>query len=143
MSKGIVFNEKALQGLKNGIDKLNDVVKITLGPKGSNVVLDKGYGSPHITNDGVTIAKEIELEDKMENLGASIVKEASEKTSDNAGDGTTSAIVLATSMIQIGIKNIVAGADSMSVKRGMDKASQRIIEALKTFPKRSPKMKIS
>lgn len=135
MSKGIVFNEKALQGLKNGIDKLNDVVKITLGPKGSNVVLDKGYGSPHITNDGVTIAKEIELEDKMENLGASIVKEASEKTSDNAGDGTTSAIVLATSMIQIGIKNIVAGADSMSVKRGMDKASQRIIEALKNISK--------
>jgi len=135
MSKNIIFNEKALQSLKVGIDKLNDTVKITLGPKGSNVILDKGFGSPHITNDGVTIAKEIELEDKIENVGASIVKEASEKTSDNAGDGTTSAIILATSMISHGIKNIVAGADPMSVKRGMDKASQKVIENLKQISK--------
>ncbi len=135
MSKNIIFNEKALQSLKVGIDKLNDTVKITLGPKGSNVILDKGFGSPHITNDGVTIAKEIELEDKIENVGASIVKEASEKTSDNAGDGTTSAIILATSMINHGIKNIVAGADPMSVKRGMDKASQKVIENLKQISK--------
>ncbi len=135
MSKGIVFNEKALQSLKNGIDKINNVVKITLGPKGSNVILDKGYGSPHITNDGVTIAKEIELEDKIENLGVSIVKEASEKTSDSAGDGTTSAIVLATSMIQTGIKNIVAGADPMSVKRGMDKAAKKVVASLKEVSK--------
>ena len=135
MSKNIIFNEKALQSLKVGIDKLNDTVKITLGPKGSNVILDKGFGSPHITNDGVTIAKEIELEDKIENVGASIVKEASEKTSDNAGDGTTSAIILATAMISHGIKNIVAGADPMSVKRGMDKASQKVIENLKQISK--------
>ena len=135
MPKNILFNEKALQSLKIGIDKLNNAVKITLGPKGSNVILDKGYGSPHITNDGVTIAKEIELEDKIENVGASIVKEASEKTSDNAGDGTTSAIILATSMINIGIKNIVAGADPMSIKRGMDKASEKIIANLKQISK--------
>jgi len=135
MPKNILFNEKALQSLKIGIDKLNNAVKITLGPKGSNVILDKGYGSPHITNDGVTIAKEIELEDKIENVGASIVKEASEKTSDNAGDGTTSAIILATSMINIGIKNIVAGADPMSIKRGMDKASEKIITNLKQISK--------
>ncbi|MDD3156059.1 MAG: chaperonin GroEL [Candidatus Pacebacteria bacterium] len=135
MSKNIIFDEKALQLLKKGIDKLNNTVKITLGPKGSNVILDKGFGSPHITNDGVSIAKEIELEDKIENVGASIVKEASEKTSDNAGDGTTSAIILAASMINIGIKNIVAGADSMSIKRGMDKASQKVIENLKKISK--------
>ena len=135
MSKNIIFDEKALQSLKLGIDKLNNAVKITLGPKGSNVILDKGFGSPHITNDGVTIAKEIELEDKIENVGASIVKEASEKTSENAGDGTTSAIVLATAMISNGIKNIVAGADSMSIKRGMDKASQKVIEHLKEISK--------
>jgi chaperonin GroEL len=135
MSKNIIFNEKALQSLKVGIDKLNNAVKITLGPKGSNVILDKGFGSPHITNDGVTIAKEIELEDKIENVGASIVKEASEKTSDNAGDGTTSAIILATSMISSGIKNIVAGSDPLSVKRGMDKASQKVIENLKQISK--------
>lgn len=135
MSKGIIFDEKALQSLKKGIDKLNDVVKITLGPKGSNVVLDKGYGTPHITNDGVTIAKEIEIDDKVENLGVAIVKEASEKTSDNAGDGTTSAIVLATAMIQNGIKNIVAGADSRSIKRGMDKASQKVVVGLKEISK--------
>lgn len=135
MSKNIIFNEKALQSLKQGIDKLNNAVKITLGPKGSNVILDKGFGSPHITNDGVTIAKEIELEDKIENVGASIVKEASEKTSENAGDGTTSAIVLATAMINSGIKNIVAGADSMSIKRGMDKASQKVINHLKEISK--------
>ncbi len=135
MSKNIIFDEKALQLLKKGIDKLNNTVKITLGPKGSNVILDKGYGSPHITNDGVSIAKEIELEDKIENVGASIVKEASEKTSDNAGDGTTSAIILAASMINIGIKNIVAGADSMSIKRGMDKASQKVVENLKKISK--------
>ena len=135
MSKNIIFDEKALQSLKIGIDKLNNTVKITLGPKGSNVILDKGFGSPHITNDGVTIAKEIELEDKIENVGASIVKEASEKTSDNAGDGTTSAIILATSMINSGIKNIVAGSDSLSIKRGMDKASQKVIENLKQISK--------
>jgi len=135
MSKNIVFNEKALQTLKLGIDKLNNAVKITLGPKGSNVILDKGFGAPHITNDGVTIAKEIELEDKIENVGASIVKEASEKTSDNAGDGTTSAIILATSMINTGIKNIVAGSDPMSIKRGMDKASENVINNLKQISK--------
>ncbi len=135
MSKNIIFDEKALQNLKQGIDKLNNAVKITLGPKGSNVILDKGFGAPHITNDGVTIAKEIELEDKIENVGASIVKEASEKTSENAGDGTTSAIVLATAMITSGIKNIVAGSDPMSIKRGMDKASEKVINHLKEISK--------
>ncbi len=135
MAKQIIFDQNALNNLKNGIDKLSDAVKITLGPKGSNVILDKGYGSPQLTSDGVTIAKEIELKDKTENIGASIIKEAAEKTSDVAGDGTTTAIVLASSMINIGLKNIVAGSDPLAIKRGMDKASAKVVEHLKTISK--------
>lgn len=117
MAKNIIFDEKARQALKRGVDKLAQAVVVTLGPKGSNVVLDRGFGAPLITNDGVTIAKEIELEDKVENIGAEILKEAAEKTNDAAGDGTTTAILLAWSMITAGLKNVAAGADPLSLKK--------------------------
>ena len=120
MAKEIKFGEEARSSLLNGINKLADTVKVTLGPKGRNVVLDKG-GTPLITNDGVTIAKEITLDDKFENMGASLVKQVSIKTNDVAGDGTTTATVLAQSMVKEGVKNIAAGADPMAIKRGMDK----------------------
>jgi len=131
MAKQVVFDEKARQSLKKGVDKLAHTVKITLGPKGSNVIIDKGFGSPIITNDGVTIAKEIELEDKIENLGAEVLKQAAEKTNDVAGDGTTTAIVLAWSMITAGLKNVTAGANPLGLKRGIDKAIKLIVEELK------------
>ncbi len=131
MAKQIKFGEDARKSLLEGVNKLTDTVKVTLGPKGRNVVLDKSFGAPLITNDGVTIAKEIELEDKFENMGARIVKEVSEKTNDVAGDGTTTATVLAQSMIKEGVKNVAAGADPMSIKRGMDKAVNTAVEALK------------
>ena len=131
MAKQIKFGEDARQSLLTGINKLADTVKVTLGPKGRNVVLDKSYGAPLITNDGVTIAKEIELEDKFENMGARIVKEVSEKTNDIAGDGTTTATVLAQSMIKEGVKNVAAGADPMAMKRGMDKAVDVAVKELK------------
>ena len=131
MAKQIKFGEDARKSLLEGVNKLADTVKVTLGPKGRNVVLDKSFGAPLITNDGVTIAKEIELEDKFENMGARIVKEVSEKTNDVAGDGTTTATVLAQSMIKEGVKNVAAGADPMSIKRGMDKAVNTAVEALK------------
>src|SRR3989338_8497254 len=111
MPKQILFDEKARRALKRGVEKLADTVKVTLGPKGRNVVLDKGYGAPHITNDGVSIAKEIDLEDKFENIGAAIIKEAATKTNDMAGDGTTSATVLAQAIISEGLKNVAAGAN--------------------------------
>ncbi len=122
MAKVIKFGEDARKSLLEGVNKLADTVKVTLGPKGRNVVLDKSFGSPLITNDGVTIAKEIELEDKFENMGARLVKEVSTKTNDVAGDGTTTATVLAQAMIKEGVKNVAAGADPMAVKRGIDKA---------------------
>jgi chaperonin GroEL len=131
MAKQIIFDEKARQALKKGTDKLAQAVVVTLGPKGSNVILDRGFGSPLITNDGVTIAKEIELEDRVENLGAEILKEAAEKTNDVVGDGTTTAILLAWSMIGKGLKNVTAGADPLSVKRGIEKAVTKIVEELK------------
>ena len=131
MAKQIKFGEDARKSLLEGVNKLADTVKVTLGPKGRNVVLDKSFGAPLITNDGVTIAKEIELEDKFENMGARIVKEVSEKTNDVAGDGTTTATVLAQSMIKEGVKNVAAGTDPMSIKRGMDKAVNTAVEALK------------
>lgn len=133
MAKKIIFDEKARQSLKKGADKLAQAVKITLGPKGSNVILDRGFGSPIITNDGVTIAKEIELEDKTENLGAEVLKQAAEKTNDVAGDGTTTAIVLAWSIITAGLKNVTAGANPLSIKRGIDKAVKAVIEELKNI----------
>lgn len=135
MAKQIKFSEDARASLRKGIDTLADAVKVTLGPKGRNVVLDKGFGSPTITNDGVTIAKEIELEDKFENLGAQLIKEVAEKTNDAAGDGTTTATVLAQAIIAEGLKNIAAGANPMAIRKGIEKGAQGAIEALKKSAK--------
>ena len=131
MAKQIKYGEDARKSLLEGVNKLANTVKVTLGPKGRNVVLDRSFGAPLITNDGVTIAKEIELEDKFENMGARLVKEVSTKTNDVAGDGTTTATVLAQSMIKEGVKNVAAGADPMSIKRGIDKAVDVAINELK------------
>ena len=131
MAKEIKFGEDARKSLLNGVNKLADTVKVTLGPKGRNVVLDKGFGSPLITNDGVTIAKEIELDDAFENMGAKLVKEVSTKTNDVAGDGTTTATVLAQAMVKEGVKNVAAGGDPMAIKRGMDKATAKAVEEIK------------
>ena len=131
MAKEIKFGEDARKSLLEGVNKLADTVKVTLGPKGRNVVLDKSFGSPLITNDGVTIAKEIELDDPFENMGARLVKEVSTKTNDVAGDGTTTATVLAQSMIKEGVKNVAAGGDPMAIKRGIDKAVNSAVEGLK------------
>ena len=131
MAKVIKFGEDARKSLLEGVNKLANTVKVTLGPKGRNVVLDKSFGAPLITNDGVTIAKEIELEDKFENMGARLVKEVSTKTNDVAGDGTTTATVLAQSMIKEGVKNVAAGADPMAIKRGIDKAVEEAVKGLK------------
>ncbi|MBR2744312.1 MAG: chaperonin GroEL [Clostridia bacterium] len=131
MARDIKFGEDARKKLLEGVNKLADTVKVTLGPKGRNVVLDKKFGSPLITNDGVTIAKEIELEDPFENMGARLVKEVSTKTNDVAGDGTTTATVLAQSMIKEGVKNVAAGGDPMAIKRGIDKAVNVAVEGLK------------
>jgi len=135
MSKQIFYEETARRRLKAGVDKLANAVKITLGPKGRNVVLDKGFGPPTITNDGVTIAKEIELEDKVENLGAEIIKEVASKTNDVAGDGTTTATVLAQAIIVEGIKNVTAGANPLAIKRGIEKGTQAVIGFLQKIAK--------
>ena len=140
MAKQIIFGEDARKALQSGIDQLADTVKITLGPKGRNVVLDKKYGAPLITNDGVTIAKEIELEDAFENMGAQLVKEVSTKTNDAAGDGTTTATLLAQALIREGMKNIAAGANPMVVKKGVQKAVDATVEEIK---KNSHKIKDS
>ena len=131
MAKEIKFGEDARKSLLEGVNKLADTVKVTLGPKGRNVVLDKSFGAPLITNDGVTIAKEIELEDPFENMGARLVKEVSTKTNDVAGDGTTTATVLAQAMIKEGVKNVAAGGDPMAIKRGIDKAVTTAVEEIK------------
>ena len=130
MAKDILYGIEARNALARGVDKLADTVKITLGPKGRNVVLDKKYGSPLITNDGVTIAKEIELEDPFENMGAQLVKEVSTKTNDVAGDGTTTATLLAQAIIREGLKNLAAGANPMVMKKGIAKATTVAIEAI-------------
>jgi len=135
MSKQIKYEEEARKKLKAGVDKLADTVKVTIGPKGRNVVLDKGFGVPIITNDGVTIAKEIELEDKIENLGAEILKEVAEKANENAGDGTTTAVILAQAIILEGLKNVAAGANPLALKRGIDKGKDKIIEELQKMSK--------
>ncbi|MEA3344221.1 MAG: chaperonin GroEL [Patescibacteria group bacterium] len=135
MSKQIKYEEEARKKLKAGVDKLADTVKVTIGPKGRNVVLDKGFGVPIITNDGVTIAKEIELEDKIENLGAEILKEVAEKANESAGDGTTTAVILAQAIILEGLKNVAAGANPLALKRGIDKGKDKIIEELKKMSK--------
>jgi len=135
MPKQILFDEKARRLLKRGVDKLADTVKVTLGPKGRNVILDKGFGAPHITNDGVTIAKEIELENKFENIGAEFVKEVASKTGDTAGDGTTTATILAQAIISEGLKNVAAGANPLELKKGIEKSADAIIAALKKLSK--------
>ena len=136
MAKQIIYGEEARKALQRGVDQLANTVKITIGPKGRNVVLDKKFGSPLITNDGVTIAKEIELEDPFENMGAQLVKEVATKTNDVAGDGTTTATVLAQAFIQEGMKNIAAGANPMVVKKGIQKAVDTAVEAVKNSAKK-------
>ncbi|MBD3359394.1 MAG: chaperonin GroEL [Candidatus Buchananbacteria bacterium] len=131
MSKQILFNEKARELLRQGVDKLADTVKVTLGPKGRNVVLDKGFGAPTITKDGVTVAKEIELENKFENMGAELVKEVASKTNDVAGDGTTTATILAQIMINEGLKNVTAGSGPLAIKRGIEKGVEAVVKELK------------
>lgn len=131
MAKDIKYSEEARTAMKRGVDKLANTVRVTLGPKGRNVVLDKGFGSPTITNDGVTIAKEIELEDKFENLGAQLIKEVAEKTNDVAGDGTTTATILAQAMIAEGLKNIAAGGNPMAIRRGIERGVKAAVGALK------------
>ncbi|MEX1000598.1 MAG: chaperonin GroEL [Crocinitomicaceae bacterium] len=132
MAKEIIFDVEARDRLKKGVDALANAVKITLGPKGRNVILDKKYGAPHITKDGVTVAKEIELSDPIENMGAQIVKEVASKTADIAGDGTTTATVLAQAIISAGLKNVAAGANPMDLKRGIDKAVEAVVKDLKS-----------
>lgn len=131
MAKEIKYSTEARTLLKDGVDKLSDAVKTTLGPKGRNVILDRKFGAPHITKDGVSVAKEIELEDPYENMGAQLVKEVASKTNDDAGDGTTTATVLAQSIISVGLKNVAAGAAPLDIKRGIDKAVQAVVEELR------------
>ena len=132
MAKEIKFNIDAREELKKGVDALADAVKVTLGPKGRNVIIEKKFGAPHITKDVVTVAKEVELEDKFQNMGAQLVKELASKTGDDAGDGTTTATVLAQAIINVGLKNVTAGANPMDLKRGIDKAVAKIVENIKS-----------
>ena len=131
MAKDIKFDIDCRDALKRGVDALANAVKVTLGPKGRNVVLEKSFGAPHVTKDGVSVAKEIELEDPIENLGAQMVKEVASKTNDVAGDGTTTATVLAQAIVREGLKNVAAGANPMDLKRGIDKAVISIVANLK------------
>ena len=133
MAKQLLFSDEARRQILSGVEQLARAVKITLGPKGRNVVIDKKFGSPTITKDGVTVAKEIELDDPYQNMGAQMVKEVAEKTSDNAGDGTTTATVLAESIYREGLKNVTAGANPMALKRGIEKAVEKVVEELKKF----------
>ena len=135
MAKRITQGEESRGAILRGVNQLADTVKITLGPKGRNVVLDKKYGSPTITKDGVTVAKEIELEDPMENMGAQTVREGASKTSDVAGDGTTTATVLAQAIFREGVKTVAAGANPMALKRGIDKAVERATKEIKRMSK--------
>jgi len=136
MAKIIKYSEDARRALERGVDTVAEAVKITLGPKGRNVVLEKSWGSPTITNDGVSIAKEIELEDKFENLGAQLVKEVASKTNDIAGDGTTTATVLAQAMIKEGLKNVTAGANPILLKKGIQKATERAVAYIRSLSKK-------
>ena len=131
MAKEIKFNMDVRSQMKEGADALANAVKVTLGPKGRNVVIEKKFGAPHITKDGVTVAKEIELEDKFANMGAQMVKEVAAKTNDQAGDGTTTATVLAQAIINVGLKNVTAGANPMDLKRGIDKAVAAVVDSLR------------
>ena len=131
MAKEILFDIKAREELKKGVDQLADAVKVTLGPKGRNVILSKKFGAPHITKDGVSVAREVELEDQFQNMGAQLVKEVASKTGDDAGDGTTTATVLAQSIITTGLKNVAAGANPIDLKRGIDKAVAKVVEGIR------------
>src|ERR1035437_8864095 len=135
MSKKILFNEDARKPLKRGIDVVCDAVKVTIGPRGRNAVLDKGYGGPTITNDGVSIAKEITLKDKFENMGAEIVKEVASKTNDNAGDGTTTSVVLLEALVEEGLQHVMKGAGAMGIRSGMEKARDAALNELKKMAK--------
>ena len=130
-AKHLVFDQEARQALRGGIDKLADAVKVTLGPRGRHVALDTTWGPPTVTHDGVTVAKEVELEDPFENMGAQLMKQAATKTQDAAGDGTTTATVLAQAMVQAGLRMVVAGASPMALKRGIDAASAAAVDAIK------------
>ncbi|MBO7660371.1 MAG: chaperonin GroEL, partial [Bacteroidaceae bacterium] len=131
MAKDLKFNIEAREQLKQGVDQLANAVKVTLGPKGRNVILEKKFGAPQITKDGVTVAKEIELSDPFQNTGAQLVKSVASKTGDDAGDGTTTATVLAQSICTTGLKNVAAGANPMDLKRGIDKAVAKVVEHIK------------
>src|SRR5256885_7827398 len=133
MAKQIIFDENARRSLKRGIDRLADAVRVTIGPKGRNVVLDKKFGAPTITNDGVTIARDIELDDAFENMGAQLLKEVATKTDDVAGDGTTTATVLAQAIITEGLKNLAAGANPMILRKGLEKGTEAVIEEIKSM----------
>src|SRR5499427_5746729 len=135
MAKQIVYGEQARQSILSGVNQLADAVKVTLGPKGRNVVLDKKFGSPTITKDGVTVAKEIDLKDTLQNMGAQMVREVASKTSDTAGDGTTTATVLAQAIYREGAKNVVAGANPMDIKRGIEKAVEAVTNEIKKMSK--------
>ena len=130
-AKKIVFDREAWEAIRDGVKKLSDAVKITLGPRGRNVIIQKSFGSPTITKDGVTVAKEVELEDHLENIGAQMVKAVAAKTSDVAGDGTTTATILSEAIFLEGLKNVTAGANAMAIKRGIDKAVEAVINRLK------------
>src|SRR5947207_11309572 len=136
MPKQLVFSEEARRSLKRGVDKLADAVSTTLGPKGRNVALDKKFGAPTVTHDGVTVAKEIELQDPYQNMGAQLLKEAATKTNDVAGDGTTTATVLAQAIVNEGLKNLAAGANPMLLKRGLEKGTAAISQAIKESAKK-------
>ena len=131
MAKLIKFDIKAREELKKGVDQLSNAVKVTLGPKGRNVILDKKFGAPHITKDGVSVARQVELEEEIHNIGAQLVKEVASKTNDDAGDGTTTATVLAQAIVNEGLKNVAAGANPMDLKRGIDKAVAKVVEGIK------------
>ena len=136
MAKDIIFNIEARDQLKKGVDALANSVKVTLGPKGRNVIIDKKFGAPAITKDGVSVAKEIELEDPVENMGAQMLKEVASKTADAAGDGTTTATVLAQAIVSTGLKNVAAGANPMDLKRGIDKAVDAVVTNLQKLSKK-------
>jgi len=142
MAKIISFGESARQSLLRGVEKLADTVRVTLGPRGRNVVLERKFGAPLVTNDGVTIAKEIDLEDPYENMAAQLVKEVATKTNDVAGDGTTTATLLTLSIVKEGIKNVTAGSNPMIIKRGIDKASDKIAEEIKKIAKQVSQVRI-
>ena len=136
MAKEIFFNTEAREKLKKGVEAIADAVKVTLGPKGRNVILDKKFGAPTVTKDGVTVAKEIELKDPVENMGAQLVKEVASKTADDAGDGTTTATILAAAIYSESLKNVTAGANPMSLKRGIDKAVEKVVAKIASLSKK-------